>query len=101
MSLSLLAGKRPARKELYFIQRGFLGLDTSSPVIYHGTGSSKEQTQTAQTWDSALHLHLSHESDDLLQVGRSLGCIPQGSGQKDGFRSPGPSCVLGQSSELF
>lgn len=39
MPLSLLAGKRPARKELYFIQRGFLGLDTSSPVICHGTRS--------------------------------------------------------------
>lgn len=70
-------------------------------MIYHGTGSNEEQSQIAQTWDSALHLHLSHESDDLLQVGRSLGCIPQGSGQKDGFNPPGPSPVLGQSSELF
>lgn len=70
-------------------------------MIYHGTGSSKEQTQITQTWDSALHLHLSHETDDLLQIGRSLGYIPQGSGQKDGFNPPGPNPVLGQSSELF
>lgn len=44
-------------------------------------------------------LGLSRGRDDLLQVGRSLGCIPQGSGQKDGFNPPGPSPVLGQSSE--
>lgn len=34
---------------------------------------AQEQIQPAQTWDSALHLHLSHGSDALLQVGRVLG----------------------------
>lgn len=69
MSLSLLAGKTPARKELYYPKR----LSRVGCVLpCDGTGSKEKQIQIAQTWDSALHLHLNHESDDLLQVGRRL-----------------------------